>query len=588
MRSLDNERALLTTQQQINPEGLLFDPGTPIPPTTTGITPISWAPPIGYNLTYSPDKRAGARHETLRTFADTCVPLRVVIEQLKREMIGLAVDIMPIDDTGDAPDTDARREELRAWLHQPDGELSWQQWLNAVMEDLLVIGTPALARMRSEGGDPLGLRPINAENIAPIPTATGRMPYAPAAAYYQTLYGLPYREYTRDELIYKPFNYRTFTPFGFGPVEQTLMTAVQVLNANIFENNSYTESNIPPGLVQLPEGMGVQQIKEWQAYFDALMTGNQGELQRMKFVPFGSKYEPLKQRLPFQYEMWEFFTRIFAWALGVAATPVAKTSSLGKGSEGLSQEALAAGVKPMQAYIEAILDEYLDNADRGLTVTGESFPMGFGESRYTVEWIEQREENRAQQLAEDTQLVDRAVLTINEVRINRGVEPFDVPEADMPMVKTATGYVALKGLSEPKPAPVPFGVSPGGPGVPAPGEEPKPGEKGSEQEAPDNTARADVARWRRKAKADQRAGRDPRPFVSSSIPPATRHWIERNIAAGDVTRAFQQPDKASMPRALDSVYGMAVAATGKVLWDGLLRKAVKHYLPQAIADAKRA
>ncbi|MDD2857780.1 MAG: hypothetical protein PHU75_03810 [Candidatus Nanopelagicales bacterium] len=565
------------SERAVNLDAAPFTPSAPLAPTTTGVDPIVWAPGPGYNLTYTADKKDGTRNDVLRSFAENCPPIRVVIEQLKREMRGMAVDIVPLDAKAQDADTPEQRE-LRQWLRRPDGRLSWGAWVNALIEDLVVIGAPAVARLRDVGGRPRGLRLIDSANIVPIVMADGCEPAPPAAAYYQVLHGQPYREYTTDELIYRPFNARTWTPYGYGPVEQTLLYCALALNRTLWYTQSYTEGTTPPGWGTLPKEWTAAQIAEFQKLMDAMMAGNGPNRQHIQYVPEGFTFIRGAEGSPWTYEFDEFLMRVFSWAIGVAPTPVVKNSTLGQGTEGLSQEALAAGVMPLQYYLEEILDDYVQNADSGLTVAGESIPMGLGASGYEFCFVDQREENKAQRLTEDDLLVKLGARTINEVRVSRGEDKLDEPAADLPLVMTGTGYVLLSDVLK-EPAPTPPALLPFTGQVNNSAEEPA--EEPTEEpvgEPSEPSAKSDLAKWQRKV---AKAGGKARPFVSAAIPEWRRYQVETALKAGAGTRAFGKP--ASVPGVTASPRAAAVAAEGAHLWEGLMKSWIAHYAAEAVA-----
>jgi hypothetical protein len=603
VKPLSEEQARL-----INPEGARFTPGTPLPAFSAGLEPIIYPPPIGTNLVYGDKKEqyGGTRNETLRFFADTCTPIRVVMEQLKREMRGLAVDVLHKEEvTGPKPkkgtqETDPKRDALRVWLRRPDGELLFADWLNAVLEDLLVVGAVALARLRTVAGNPAGLRPLDAAIITPILTPTGRAPEAPAPAFYQIAYGLPNREFTRDELLYRPFNRRTWTPYGYSPVEATLMYVILALNRTVWYTNAYSASNLPPGFFTLPDTWSPAMIAEFDKLAVA-MAGNTPDRHHAQHYPKGTTYQNIKGDPTWQYEFDEFLMRCFAWAIGVAPTPIVKTNALNQSGSGFSDEAVAGGLKPYQDFVEEMLDDYVASVEIGETCQGDGVPMGLSESEYTVEWIEDREENKDQQLKEDTELVKIAARTLNQIRESRGEEPYDekeYPEAGQPMVLTATGYVPLKGSSEPKPPPVPFGgLTPNPKGeVPpelaanaaklkdqAAGEEPVPGETKPVEPA----AKADIAKWRRAAKADRRNCRCPREFESAVVPPGTRNWIERNLAFGEVSKAFRNPKRSDVQTFSTSQRTATAIIDSTNWWTKFLKSAAWHYTDVAVAALEK-
>ena len=502
---------LTSMMQQLisyNPKLWPFDPGIPLSAITTGGEAIRWAPQTGYNLTYSPDKKIGIANSKLRLFADQCAGIRVVMEQLKREYVGLDKDIVPKDPTDDELAASKDRTFLQEWLLLPDGKTDLEQWEMMVIEDMMVIGAPALWRMHNFGGKAVGLRPIDSALVTPIVTAMGLAPESPAPAFYFNAYSLPYREYTEDELIYKPFNMRTWTPYGFGPVEATISYVLLQIYRSLYYVNRYDRSDLPPGFLTMPENWTEKNVLSFADAFAEKMSGEDSERHSLQFFPNGAKYQEVKQMPDWQYEFDEYLMRVFSWMIGVAPTPIIKQQSMGKGSEGLSEEALAAGVRPLEKFIKRIIDRYIADTEQGMTPEEEKFPRGFGMKGYEYNIVEEREENKELKLNENMQLQASAVKTINAIRADYGLDELDedeYPQAGEPMFKLATGWVPLKSLAiqtpeemaakeqedkqhaldlaaAGKPTPGAPGAVPGGPGGPGGGA--APGNGGSEPGEP--------------------------------------------------------------------------------------------------------
>ena len=462
---IDPQEAL----QAINPNLWPFDPGMPLTPITTGGGGIRWAPPSGYNVTYNPDVKIGIANAKLRLFADQCAAIRIIIEQLKREFIGLETDIVPLDGADERTGPTKERIKLREWWDypDPDQELDREAWLMQVMEDAIVIGAPAIWRMHDYGGNAAGLRPIDAALIKPYLTSQGIAPKPPTIAYSFSSYSLPYVGYTTDELVYRPMEPRTWTPYGFGAVESTIAYVLIQIYRSLFYVHTYDESDTPPGWVTLPKEWTPAMVKEFAEWMAEKFGGEQPDRHHTRYMPADSKYQQVKQMPDWDYEFDEYFMRVFAWRLGVSPTPVAKTSSIGKGSEGLSQEALAAGVRPMQKVIQRIVNLYIRDDRKGVTWEGESFPRGFGIKGYGLDWVEEREENKQLKLQENQTRQQLGQISINGARKAYGDDPLNVkdyPLADEPMLLQGGVWTPLNAIAQ----------APKG-GTPVP-EEPPPGE----------------------------------------------------------------------------------------------------------------
>jgi len=69
---------------------------------------------------------------------------------------------------------------------------------------------------------------------------------SPAPAFEQVIHGRPWKLLTSDELIYLPRNPRPHKAYGFGPVEQIVMTVNIALRRQAMQLQHFTEGNVPP------------------------------------------------------------------------------------------------------------------------------------------------------------------------------------------------------------------------------------------------------------------------------------------------------------------------------------------------------
>jgi hypothetical protein len=101
------------------------------------------------------------------------------------------------------------------------------------------------------------------------------------------------------------------------------------------------------------------------------------------------------------------------------------------------------------------------------------------------------------------------------------------------------------------------------------------------------SAKADLARWRRVVKNAAKADRAPRRFESEAIPPGTRHWVESRLAAGDSVKAFTRPSRSSVKRWSTSERASGHVVAGELLWKKILDKAASEYIKQAVERLKK-
>jgi hypothetical protein len=422
----------------------------PLQPLKPGAPPEvagrQWDFPSGYNLATQPRSYEAVNFATLRGLADGWDLLRTIIETRKDqiERMEWTVRVREVDGKKKTP-ANARTEALETFFRKPDGLHTWNEWIRLILEDLFVLDAPALWVERTVGGKLLGLHPMDGATIKRVIDAWGRTPITPVSvlgpdgkptgkttkppAYQQVLKGFPAINYTADELIYRPRNPRTNRAYGYSPVEQIIMTVNIALRRQMFLLNYYTEGNIPEALVGVPDTWTPNQIAEYQTYFDQMMAGDLAARRRLKFIPagVGKSVTALKEpELKSDFDEW--LARIACFVFSVSPTPFIKQmnrATAGTQKEQSDQEGLA----PILMWIKSLID--------GVMAT----ELGAPDLEFA--WGEDTQVDPAVEETILSGYTAKAILTINQAREKLGLDPFDDPAADQPMVLTAAGYVPL-------------------------------------------------------------------------------------------------------------------------------------------------
>lgn len=539
-----------------NPIGSMFDPRAPLPPFLRDVKePARTAVPVGYNLTWSNTKKGGIPLLQLRSVADTCYGIRIVIESMKRQMRSLKWDIGP-KDKGKVADK-KRIQEAVEYFRKPDGEHFFSDWLGSVMEELLVAGVMPLARLSTWGGDNAGLAVMDGCTLTPIWTSTGRLPEPPNAAFYQVVNGVPLIEYDTNELIYRPFNLRSWTPYGLSPVEQTMMLSLLLLESDRYFLEWFKNGNVPPAFMRMPDEWANQtnKIDFWEQRLTERMADMEHRHQ-IKGIPKSFEYTDSRQNFPYTYDLNEYVMRIYAWCVGVSCVWIIKTSSLGQGSDGLNETAIQEGLKPYQTFVEETLDEELSRA-------------GFED--LTFRWVEEVDHNAGQKLTEDEKFIANGTRSRNEIREERGLDPIDHPAFKYPALMTMDGkLVPVIGGEEEEPPPD---------NEPPPKEPPNPEDQGKE-------AAGDLAKWSKKAKNSLKQGKGAQvSFNSAVIPSVTADVVKRALSVAYSAKAvdavfqkakkghkFIQPDYDNMPE----------VKQGEKIWLPILKDILKDFIEERI------
>ncbi|MGA8401060.1 MAG: hypothetical protein WB697_14310, partial [Stellaceae bacterium] len=199
-----------------------------------------WDYPVGVNTIYTPRSYEAISFAELRRLADAHDITRLAIETRKDQLERLDWAIRVKSARTARPDAASRVAAVAEFWRRPDGERSFATWLRALMEDLLVLDAPVLELRRNRGGALIGLDIVDGATIKLLVDETGRRPRPPAPAYEQVIKGRPWKLLTSDELLYLPRNPRPHKAYGFGPVEQIVMTVNIALRRQVMQLQHFT------------------------------------------------------------------------------------------------------------------------------------------------------------------------------------------------------------------------------------------------------------------------------------------------------------------------------------------------------------
>jgi portal protein len=185
----------------------------------------------------------------------------------------------------------------------------------------------------------------------------GRSPDPPDPAYQQILRGIPAADFSAEELLYLPRNLRAHRLYGMSPVEQIALTINIALRRDAAALDYYRAGSTPDAFATLPKEWTADQIRSFQDYFDALMSGNLARRRQTKFMPADFKLIEARQPpLKDQYDEW--LARIICYAFSVPASPFVSQVNRAT-SETLRQQATREGLVPLKAWMKNALDHMI-------------------------------------------------------------------------------------------------------------------------------------------------------------------------------------------------------------------------------------
>ena len=305
-----------------------FNPGNPLipgninPPRSDGrADPRRYEYQVAQNINITPTKLVP--FTTLRSTADQVDIIRRCLEVVKNKITSMNWDIVLSDDASEriAAESgkdhvramaDAREKytediaRLRAFWEQPDraNGYTWADWLNLFLEDNLVLDAVAIWPQKSVGGDLYGFQLLDGSTIKPLIDDRGMRPMQPNPAYQQILYGFPRSEFmatndneeadsdfTSDELTYLVKNRRTWTVYGFSPVERALPLADIYLRRQDWIRKEYTDGVTPELMMETDANFGNNPdlIRAYENIYNDDLAGQTAQRMRVRILPAGFK-----------------------------------------------------------------------------------------------------------------------------------------------------------------------------------------------------------------------------------------------------------------------------------------------------------
>jgi hypothetical protein len=315
-----------------------------------------WDYPFGANLNYVPRADDAISFNELRALADALPLLRAVIETRKDQIAAqnYAVRARSRANTSDASQA---IEAVTRFLARPDRRHSFADWLRMVLEDMLVIDAATLYPRYNRGGSLYALDVIDGATIKPLIGEDGRAPEPPDPAYQQILKGVPAADFSTGELIYLPRNLRAHRLYGMSPVEQIALTVNIALRRDAATLDYYKTGSTPDAFATLPREWTADQIRSFQDYFDALMSGNLARRRQTKFMPADFKLIEARQP-PLKDSYDEWLARVICYAFSVPASAFVSQVNRATG-ETLRQQATQEGLVPLKAWVKSALDHVI-------------------------------------------------------------------------------------------------------------------------------------------------------------------------------------------------------------------------------------
>ena len=447
-----------------------LQPVQPVAPK--GSQPLAFSFFQGLNLNITPRPDAPLTFADLRQLAQ--YPLaRICIENVKDQLCSLPWSIQLRERPGESlkdrrkkQETDTNIPKLTDFFRYPDGETPWGDWLRPLLEDLLVIDAPSILIQRTLSGQVVKLRIPDGSQFLRLIDDQGFTPQGDSPAYTQLWDGIPRILLTTKQLVYRPSNIAPRNTlasqlYGFSPTEQ-LATEIRIGQERLrFVLAYYTEGSVPGMVHVVPNGVPPDSITEAMNALNSDLAGNLAKKRQWRMVPgFRSLDDQREEQIiqikePILADSFDDL-HIHKIAFGYGTSPQRLLKSLNRSTAGSSQDASEKeDLYPRVQWLKGVMDLVIQ------------FQMQ--QTAYEMVFDLDTELDPVKQADVDKIYVSTGIMTINEVRDDRGEEPRPEPEANQLMVITTTGALPLAGSTDrtnasadadvkqkllPKPAPV--------------------------------------------------------------------------------------------------------------------------------------
>jgi HK97 family phage portal protein len=443
--------------------GSMFSPNRPLVPPEPERVRL-WDYPVGYNTIYTPRSYEAVSFADLEALASVDLP-RLCIETRKDQIEGLDWQIKPRDAKEATAEQQKRADALTDFWRAPNGHQPFASWLRKALENVLVYDAPAFEILRNRRGGIIGFDVVDGKTIKLLVDNTGRRPNAPAPAFEQIIHGRPWVLLTTDDMLYMPRNPRPGHNYGFSPVEQILTTINIVLRRQTMQLQHFTESNVPPGLLNAPDGWNPEQVKHFQEWFDSILAGNTANRTRLVWGPAGAKYQAFKEA-PYKDMFDEWLARVVTYAFSLP--PNAFVERVNRATAQTAQEAaLEEGLGPLMGWVQRFI--------------GHVIQTHLGHDDLEFAWSEQKELDPSEQGKILVGYVKDCIYTPNEARDALGLDPVD--SGDELVYLNGTTPLTLESIiNPPEPPLMPTGAPQPGGGASSGGA--APGGKPAKKEGP--------------------------------------------------------------------------------------------------------
>jgi hypothetical protein len=451
-----------------------FTPGNPLIPGAINpvredgrADPRRYEYQVAQNINITPTKLVP--FQTLRQTADQVDIIRRCLEVIKNKITSMNWDIVLSEDASEKISAESGKDHVRAmadargkytedinrlrnFWEQPDraNGYTWADWLNIFLEDNLVLDAVAIWPQKSVGGDLYGFQLLDGSTIKPLIDDRGMRPMPPNPAFQQILFGFPRSEFmatndaenadgdfTSDELTYLVKNRRTWSVYGFSPVERSLPLADIYLRRQDWIRKEYTDGVTPELMMKTDANFGNNPdlIRAYENIYNDDLAGQTAQRMRVRILPSGfDPVQPEGYGEKFKDVLDNYLITSICGHFGVLPSEIGFSGSGSLGASGLqtgeTMSGEAIGITPLTQWIS-----------RQLTNLSYLY-LGMPRELEFKIMFESKIDTEGEARKTDIELKNGA-RTVNEARADMGLPLLDTPQADMPMLYSSSGLYFL-------------------------------------------------------------------------------------------------------------------------------------------------
>lgn len=451
-----------------------FTPGNPLIPGAINpvredgrADPRRYEYQVAQNINITPTKLVP--FQTLRQTADQVDIIRRCLEVIKNKITSMNWDIVLSEDASEKISAESGKDHVRAmadarsrytedinrlrnFWEQPDraNGYTWADWLNIFLEDNLVLDAVAIWPQKAVNGDLYGFQLLDGSTIKPLIDDRGMRPMAPNPAFQQILFGFPRSEFmatndaenadgefTSDELTYLVKNRRTWSVYGFSPVERSLPLADIYLRRQDWIRKEYTDGVTPELMMKTDANFGNNPdlIRAYENIYNDDLAGQTAQRMRVRILPSGfDPVQPEGYGEKFKDVLDNYLITSICGHFGVLPSEIGFSGSGSLGASGLQQgetmSGEAIGITPLTQWVS-----------RQLTNLSYLY-LGMPRELEFKIMFESKIDTEGEARKTDIELKNGA-RTVNEARADMGLPLLDTPQADMPMLYSSSGLYFL-------------------------------------------------------------------------------------------------------------------------------------------------